>query len=171
MKSHNIRRLVRGGLISALYVVLCLAFQPLSFGPVQIRFAEALTLLPIFGAEYIPALVLGCFLSNFLGSTLVDVLFGTLATLLACLVTYFVRNVRWKGLAIPAALPPILFNAVIVGLEISFFFSDAPATLPAILMNGLSVAIGEVIACGVLGVFLVRLIERNATLRRLFTES
>lgn len=54
------RKLVRCGLVAALYVVLCMALQPLSFGAVQIRFAEALVLLPVFGAEYIAAAVLGC---------------------------------------------------------------------------------------------------------------
>ena len=93
------RKLVRCGLVAALYVVLCMALQPLSFGAVQIRFAEALVLLPVFGAEYIAAAVLGCFLSNLLGSVLPDVIFGTLATLLACLVTYKLRNFRVRGLA------------------------------------------------------------------------
>ena len=62
------RKLVRCGLVAALYVVLCMALQPLSFGAVQIRFAEALVLLPVFGAEYIVAVTLGCFLANLLGS-------------------------------------------------------------------------------------------------------
>ncbi len=84
----------------AIYVVLCMALQPLSYGAVQVRVAEALCLLPVFGAEYIAGVVLGCFLANLLGSTIVDVIFGTLATLLACVVTYKLRNVRFKGLAI-----------------------------------------------------------------------
>ena len=64
-------------------------------------------LLPVFGAEYIAGVVLGCFLANLLGSTIVDVIFGTLATLLACVVTYKLRNVRFKGLAIVPSLPPV----------------------------------------------------------------
>ena len=90
--------------MAALYVVLCMALQPLSYGAVQVRVAEALCLLPVFGAEYIAGVVLGCFLANLLGSTIVDVILGTLATLLACVVTYKLRNVRIGGLAIPAAL-------------------------------------------------------------------
>ncbi len=168
MKKSNSYRLARCGLIAALYVVLCMVFQPLSFGGVQVRFAEALTLLPIFGAEYIPALVLGCFLSNLLGSVLPDVIFGTTATLLACLLTYKLRNLRWKGLAIPAALPPILVNAVIVGPEIAIFFMDTPATLPVMALNALTVGLGQLVSCGILGVALVRLIERTPALSRLF---
>ena len=90
MKNQNlsVRKLARCGMVAALYVVLCMALQPFSYGAVQVRVAEALCLLPVFGAEYIFGVVLGCFLANLLGSTIVDVIFGTLATLLACLVTY-----------------------------------------------------------------------------------
>lgn len=161
-------RLVRCGMIAAVYVVLCLALQPFSYGAVQVRLAEALCLLPVFGAEYIVGVTLGCLLANALGSTVIDVMFGTLATLLACLVTWRLRSLRVRGLALPAAVPPVVFNALIVGWEISFFFSDTPATLPVTLFNMLTVGIGEVISCGVLGVALVKLIERNPALRRMF---
>ena len=97
MKNQNlsVRKLARCGMVAALYVVLCMALQPFSYGAVQVRVAEALCLLPVFGAEYIAGVVLGCFLANLLGSTIVDVIFGTLATLLACLVTYKLRNIRF----------------------------------------------------------------------------
>ena len=102
--------LVRCAMIAAVYTVLCLVLQPFSYGAVQVRVAEALCLLPVFGAEYIFGVVLGCFLANLLGSTIVDVILGTLATLLACVVTYKLRNVRIGGLAIPASLPPYMSN-------------------------------------------------------------
>ena len=107
MKNQNlsVRKLARCGMVAALYVVLCMALQPFSYGAVQVRVAEALCLLPVFGAEYIFGVVLGCFLANLLGSTIVDVIFGTLATLLACLVTYKLRNIRFKGLALAASAP------------------------------------------------------------------
>ena len=135
-QNSSVRKLVHCGVVAAIYVVLCLALQPLSYGAVQVRVAEALCLLPVFGAEYIVGVVLGCFLANLLGSTIVDVIFGTLATLLACLVTYKLRNVRFKGLAC--------------------------------ITNGISVGIGELISCTVLGVVLVKLIESNAALRKVF---
>ena len=103
-QNPSVRKLVRCGVVAAIYVVLCMALQPLSYGAVQVRVAEALCLLPVFGAEYIAGVVLGCFLANLLGSTIVDVIFGTLATLLACLVTYKLRNIRIKGLAVAASL-------------------------------------------------------------------
>ena len=130
-QNPSVRKLVRCGVVAAIYVVLCMALQPLSYGAVQVRVAEALCLLPVFGAEYIAGVVLGCFLANLLGSTIVDVIFGTLATLLACLVTYKLRNIRIKGLAVAASLPPVLFNAVIIGIEIAVMFPDPPPALPS----------------------------------------
>ena len=90
--------LVRCAMIAAVYTVLCLVLQPFSYGAVQVRVAEAFCLLPVFGAEYIVGVTLGCLLANLLGSTMVDVVFGTAATLIACLATYALHNVRWKGL-------------------------------------------------------------------------
>ena len=170
-QNSSIRKLVRCAVVAAIYVVLCMALQPLSYGAVQVRVAEALCLLPVFGAEYIVGVVLGCFLANLLGSTLVDVIFGTLATLLACLVTHKLRNVRFKGLALAASLPPVLFNAVIIGIEIAVLFPDPSSSAPlwmACITNGISVGIGELISCTVLGVLLVKIVESNPALRKLF---
>ena len=145
MKNNvSVRKLARCAVVAALYVVLCMALQPLSYGAVQVRVAEALCLLPVFGAEYIAGVVLGCFLANLLGSTIVDVILGTLATLLACVVTYKLRNVRIGGLAIPAPL------------------------WLACVSNGISVGIGELISCTVLGVLLVKIIESNTALKKIF---
>ena len=175
MKNQNlsVRKLARCGMVAALYVVLCMALQPFSYGAVQVRVAEALCLLPVFGAEYIAGVVLGCFLANLLGSTIVDVIFGTLATLLACLVTYKLRNIRIKGLAIPASLPPVLFNAVIIGIEIAVMFPDPTSSAPiwlACITNGISVGIGELISCTILGVLLVKIIESSKALNKIFAE-
>lgn len=165
-------RAARMAMVAALYVVLCLVLAPFSFGAVQVRVAEILTLMPVFGAEYIAAVTVGCFLANLLGVAMgttaaVDIVFGTVATLLACLVTYQLRNLRWKGLAIPASFPPVLFNALIVGPEIAIFFSDSPATVPLIAWNAFTVGVGEVISCMVLGVLFVRLIESTPALSKL----
>lgn len=163
----SVRKLARCAMVAALYVTLCLALQPLSYGAIQIRVAEALCLLPVLGSEYIAAVTVGCFLANLLGSVWQDAVFGTLATFLACLCTWRLRNVRLRGLALPAALPPVLFNALIVGPEIAFFFGEGPATVPVILFNAASVGVGEVVSCGVLGVALIAWIERTAAVRRL----
>ena len=167
----SVTRLVRCAVIAAVYVVLCLALAPFSYGAVQVRIAEALCLLPVFGAEYIVGVTLGCFLANLLGSTVIDVVFGTLATLLACLVTYKLRDVRVKGLAIPASLPPVVFNMLIVGaFEITFFFSDTAPTAALAAFNAVAVGIGEIISCTVVGVALVKLVESDEGLKRIFTE-
>ena len=171
MKNLSVRRLVRCAVIAAVYVVVCLVLAPFSYGAVQVRVAEALCLLPVFGAEYIVGVTLGCFLANLLGSTVVDVVFGTLATLLACLVTYKLRDIRVKGLAIPASLPPVVFNMIIVGaFEITFFFSDGAPTAMLAVFNAVTVGLGELISCTILGVALVKLIESNAGLNKIFTE-
>ena len=173
-QNFTVRKLARCAVVAALYVVLCMALQPFSYGAVQVRVAEALCLLPVFGAEYIVGVVLGCFLANLLGSTIVDVIFGTLATLLACVVTYKLRNVRFKGLAIVPSLPPVLFNAVIIGIEIAVMFPDPSSSAPlwlACITNGISVGIGELISCTVLGVLLVKIVETNTSLRKVFLEA
>ena len=166
MKNNvSVRKLARCAVVAALYVVLCMALQPLSYGAVQVRVAEALCLLPVFGAEYIAGVVLGCFLANLLGSTIVDVILGTLATLLACVVTYKLRNVRIGGLAIPASLPPVAF------IEIAVLFPEPGSSAPlwlACVSNGISVGIGELISCTVLGVLLVKIIESNTALKKIF---
>ena len=130
----------------------------------------------VFGIQEDPALpkdVFGMILDLFglLGSTIVDVIFGTLATLLACLVTYRLRNIRFKGLAIVPSLPPVLFNAVIIGIEIAVMFPDPTSSAPiwlACITNGISVGIGELISCTVLGVLLVKIIESNTALSQIF---
>ena len=173
-KSMSVKRLVRCAVIAAIYVVLCLVLQPFSYGAVQVRVAEAFCLLPIFGTEYIIGVTLGCFLANLLGSTVIDVIFGTLATLLACLVTYKLRNVRIKGLAVAASLPPVLFNAVIIGIEIAVMFPDPSSSAPiwlACITNGISVGIGELISCTILGVLLVKIIESSKALNKIFAEA
>ena len=170
-KKLSVHSLVRCAVIAAVYVVVCLVLAPFSYGAIQVRVAEALCLLPVFGAEYIVGVTLGCFLANLLGSTVIDVVFGTLATLLACLLTYKLRDIRVKGLAIPASLPPVVFNMIIVGaFEITFFFSDGAPTAALAAFNAVTVGIGELISCTILGVALVKLIESNAALHKFFTE-
>ena len=170
-KKLSVHSLVRCAVIAAVYVVVCLVLAPFSYGAIQVRVAEALCLLPVFGAEYIVGVTLGCFLANLLGSTVIDVVFGTLATLLACLLTYKLRDIRVKGLAIPASLPPVVFNMIIVGaFEITFFFSDGAPTVALAAFNAVTVGIGELISCTILGVALVKLIESNAALHKFFTE-
>ena len=185
MKNPNSRGLsIRGltvrALIAAAYTALSLALAPLSFGYAQVRVSEALTLLPLFSPNAVWGVTLGCALTNAVGAAMgvnfgvADVVFGTLATLLACVVTYKLRNVRFKGLAIVPSLPPVLFNAVIIGIEIAVMFPDPSSSAPlwlACITNGISVGIGELISCTVLGVLLVKIVETNTSLRKVFLEA
>lgn len=123
MKLFTTKRLCRAGIIAALYVALTYAFMPFAFGPFQIRPAEALCILPLFFIEAVPALWIGCMLSN-LGSPyfVYDVLLGSLATLLSALGTYLVGCFLKKdGVKIAVGgIFPVLFNALIIPFIIVF---------------------------------------------------
>lgn len=146
------KTLARGAIIAALYTVLTLMLQPLSYGEVQIRFSEALTLLPILLPEAVPALAVGCLLSNVLGGCMIfDIVFGTLATLLAAICTRRLRSRFWL-----AALMPVLFNGVIVGAVVHYCY----APMVALPLCMLSVAAGEAVACLIVGPVLLRVLRR-----------
>lgn len=109
--------IVRGALIAAVYVVLCLAFQPLSYGVMQLRLAEALTLLPILYVEAIPGLFIGALIANIFGGLgLVDIVCGSLITLMAAYATFLLRDYRW------AYLPPVVFNGLFVSAYLHLLF-------------------------------------------------
>lgn len=167
----RLRKIVRAALIAAVYVVLCLVLAPLSYGTIQIRVSEALTLLPVLCPEAIVGVTIGCFLSNMIASAPVDMIVGTLVTLLAALATYKLRRVRWKGLAIAGSIPPVLFNAVIVGIELTLLYYPANSAFVIFLLNIASVGAGQIVSCSILGVLLVYVIEKNPTLLRLFQDS
>ena len=146
------RRLARGAVIAALYTALTLLLAPISYGQFQVRLSEAMTLLPILLPEAVPALAVGCLLSNILGGcTIFDIVFGTLATLLAALCTRRLRGKFWL-----AAAMPVLFNGVIVGAVIHYCYSPA---FPLLLCM-LTVAIGEAIACMIVGPLLIGALRR-----------
>ena len=156
------RQLATAGIIAAIYTVLTLVLPIPQYGGVQLRVAEAMTVLPFLFPEAIPGLAVGCFLANLLGSPYVlDWVFGTLATLLAALWTSKMKN-RWL-----APLPPVVCNAVIVGAEIAYFSTlDGEAFWPAYAFNAVSVGLGEASACYVLGTLLISMLERTPALRR-----
>lgn len=150
MRWMSTRRLVRGALIAALYTALTLLLAPISFGPLQLRVSEALCILPIVLPEAIPGLFVGCLLSNLLaGQPWQDVVFGSLATLLAGILTYLLRR-----RPLLAALPPVVVNAVVIGLVLMWTLQ-----LPLLLTMG-EIALGQIAACYVLGIPLLALIKR-----------
>ena len=159
------KSLTRAAMIAAIYCVLTLLFQPISYGPVQFRISEALTLLPVLMAEAVPGLFVGCILANLLGGAMwYDVIFGSLATLLAAVCTRKLRDVPAAGAAMP-----VLFNGVIVGPVVYFAYSKAPGgafSLPLLLKDVGSVAVGEAVICFVLGLAMVRLAQKAKGLVR-----
>ncbi len=146
MKKHNKTAfLTQSGVIAALYVVLSFvsAALGLASGEIQLRLGEALCILPAFLPAAVPGLFVGCLLFNILSGSLVwDVVFGSLATLLGALGTRALRNNRWL-----ACLPPILSNVLIVPFVLTWAYG-IPGTIPFFV---LTVGIGEVLSCGLLG--------------------
>ncbi len=128
------KRLCRAGVIAALYVVLTYAFSAFAFGPFQVRPAEALCILPLFFPEAIPALTVGCLISNILSQySVYDMIFGSLATLVAAFGTYFIgKTVKNTPLKLfLGGLFPVLVNAIIIPLIILFLAGVGGATLSA----------------------------------------
>ena len=161
-RNTRVRFLTEAAMIAAGYTVLTLLAMMLNlaYGPVQFRFSEALTVLPVLTPAAVPGLAVGCLLSNLWSSMgALDIIFGTAATLLAALTTYMVRNIRVKGIPILAPLPPVLFNALIVGVEMTIV-SPGGFVFPAFLANALSVGLGELAVCYVLGLPLLVALEK-----------
>ena len=154
MKNKSVLFMAQAAMIAAIYVVLTIVFAPFSFGEVQVRIAEALTILPVFTPAAIPGLFIGCLIGNILGGALLpDIIFGSLATLIGALFTYLLRK-RSKFLA---PLPPILANIVVV----PFILRYAYGVLLPIPFMMLTVGIGEIISCGVLGMIVYTALHKN----------
>ena len=145
--------------IGAIYVVLTLLFAPLSYGEVQVRFSEALTILPYFTPAAIPGLFVGCILSNLLGGAIpVDIIFGSIATLLGALGTYFLRKKKFVY-----TLPPVIANIIIVPLVLRYgygFTTIYKGVDISLLFNAVTVGIGEIISICVLGSLLKGILSK-----------
>lgn len=142
--------IVRSAVIAALYAALTLALYPISFGAVQFRVSEALTLLPIVMPEAIPGLFVGCLVSNLIGSaTPWDIIFGSLATLIAAILTYATRRNK-----LLAAFWPVLCNTVIVGLVLALTLD-----LPVFLTMG-EVGLGELAVVYTVGMAMLAALKR-----------
>lgn len=149
MKNTNQKSafMTQAAMIAAIYVVLTYIFAPFSFGDVQVRIAEALTILPVFTPAAIPGLFIGCLIGNILGGAILpDIVFGSIATLLGAIFTYLLR----KKSQFLCVLPPIISNIIIVPFVLRFGYG---INLPIPFLM-LTIGIGEVISCGVLGLIL-----------------
>ena len=145
------RRLLQGALIAAIYAVLTILLAPISYGPMQVRISEALTILPALTPVGIPGLTIGCLLANLLGPYgIFDVIFGTLATLVATVCSYKLRDHDWL-----VPLPPVIANGIIVGGMLHFAYG-----VPGLWACMAWVALGELIACYVIGLPLLKFLKK-----------
>lgn len=166
--------IVKSALIGALYAVLTIALGPLSFGNlgIELRISEALTILPIFTLSAVPGLFCGCIIANFVGMAfsglgMVDVVFGSLATLIAAIASYLLRKLTVKGFPFLSFLPPVIANAVIIGLELKIILpNDYPSFITAFLIIG----IGELAAVFLIGIPLYIAIRKIPVFQKYFID-
>lgn len=144
--------ITQAAVIAAIYTVLVMIFSFTSFGPIQFRIAEALTVLPYFTPAAIPGVAIGCFLSALLnGAPALDLVFGSLATLIAAILSYLLR--RYKFLV---PIPPIIINALVI----PWVLKTAYGASEAVPFMMLTVGAGELIAAGILGYILLLALDR-----------
>ncbi len=153
-KKIDTRYIVTGAIIAAMYVVLTFISNALSlaYGPIQFRISEALTVLPVFTPAAIPGLAIGCLISNIFSFNAVDMAFGTLATVIAALLTRKLRNIKTFSLPLLSLLPPILINALIVGAEIAIFYLEGTAFWSGFLVSAIEVGLSQAAVCFLLGI-------------------
>ena len=152
MRDKKVLFMVQAAAIAAIYVVLTVVFAPLSFGEVQIRFAEGLTVLPYFTPAAIPGLFIGCVIGNFMGGAIpVDIICGSLATLAGALLSYALRKHKFL-----VPLPPIIANTLAVPFVLFYGYG---VNLPIPFMM-LTVGVGEVVSCEVIGLILLFALDR-----------
>jgi len=153
-KKMAARDLARGAIIAAVYALLTIFLAPISSGLIQCRVSEAMSVLPYFTFSAVPGLFVGCALANLLmGASAYDVVFGSLATLLAAYITYLMRNRVSKYLA---PLPSVVVNALVVGALLTYVYGVGVSYWVAAGY----VAIGQAIACFGIGLPLMKLLER-----------
>lgn len=175
MKTKSTLFVVQAAVIAALYAVLTILQNTLLPGTasmaVQFRVSEVLTILAVFTPAAIPGLTIGCVIANISSLSVLgpyDLIFGSLASLLAAVLMYLLRNKRLFKLPVAAALMPALANGILVGFEIEFFFVEGGFHFGDFLLQGGLVALGELGVLFVLGLPLARLIEKQGLDKKIF---
>ena len=154
MRKFNTKDLTLAAVVAALYATLTMALP--AFSPIQLRVSEALTVLPFLFPVTAPGLVVGCLVANLLSPYgIVDVVCGTAATGLAAFLTARMPN-KWLS-----TLPPVLCNGIIVGGMLAWYEVGFNSGFWSVFaLNGLTVALGELGACCVLGGVLLRILPQ-----------
>lgn len=175
LKNKGTLYLVQAAAIAALYTALTYAQNFLIPGSasmaIQFRISEVLTMLALFTPAAIPGLTVGCILANISSISVLgpyDMIFGSLASLAAAFAIYKLRNVRIKSVPFLSVLMPAIFNGIIIGWEIEFFFIEGGFHFGDFLFQGGCVALGELGVCVVLGIPLIKMIEKTKLDKRLF---
>ena len=161
--NKKIKFITTAAIIAAAYVVLTLvsaAFN-LAYGPVQFRLSEALCILAALTPAAIPGLTVGCIISNLLSFNAIDMLFGSAATLIAAILTYYTRKITFKDLPLLGSLFPVVVNGLIVGAEIAVFFLPETAFFTGFAISALQVALGEMVICYGLGIPLYGMVKKT----------
>ncbi len=168
MTKKSTRYIVQAAAIAALYAVLTILQNVLLPGTasaaVQFRVSEVLAILAVFTPAAIPGLTIGCIIANISSLSVLgpyDLIFGSLASLVAALCMYALRNVRWFSLPVLAALMPAVANGILVGFEIEFFFVEGGFHFGDFLLQGGLVALGELGVLIILGLPFAKLIEKQ----------
>lgn len=168
MKKTSTTYIVQAAIIAALYATLTILQNTLLPGTasmaVQFRVSEILTVLAVFTPAAIPGLAIGCVIANISSLSALgpyDLIFGSLASLLAAVLMYALRKVRFFSLPVLSALMPAIANGIIIGFEIEFFFVDGGFHFADFLIQGGFVALGELVVLMVLGLPLAKLIEKQ----------
>ena len=152
-KIFTTKFLAQAAIIAALYAALTVLIMPASYGVMQLRISEALTILPAFTPAAIPGLFIGCIVANIVSPVgLIDVLIGSSATLIAAVCSYLLRDHK-----ILVPLPPVIANAVMVGMELYYFY-NVDFSLPACMFW---VGLGEAAACYLLGYPLILVLDKH----------
>ena len=151
-KRKSVYWITSGAMIAAVYVVLTVVLSPISYGAIQVRIAEALTIMPLFTSAAVPGLFVGCMIANIMGGAVIwDIIFGSLATLIGAAGGWLLRKNRWL-----VPIPTIVSNTVIIPFVLKFGYGE---NLPLPLLF-LSIAAGEIAGCYILGELLASFLAR-----------
>ncbi len=144
-----INYIIYSALIAAFYVGLTFLGNifGLSYGPIQLRISEVLTILPVFTSAAVPGLTIGCFIANIASFNLLDMFFGSIATLIAAYLTCLLKDIKFKGIPVLAFLPPVIVNALIIGFEIAVFYLPQSFYFMGFIISALQVGVGQLIVC------------------------
>ncbi len=168
MKKNQITALVSGAMIAAIYAAATYASAVLgiAYGQIQFRFSEALTVLSLFTPAAIPGLTIGCVLGNLSSPYGIwDIVFGSVATFLAAVTARKLRKITFRGLPLISIIMPVIFNALIVGAEITLLMPAGEGSFSVFIITALEVAAGELSICMLGGIPLFYAIRKTKLFR------